>query len=453
MVRRACDIRACWRRRHSCFLAACFSANSKADVTLDHTSCSSPVPGYEKVHCEAAAMLSNGMRMVSLGQALKMVALPMDAVKHSYSATTMAASENTFSDDSSDMADVTDCQSQGSTTPLSASASRRRRRQKISLYAAEKEGMPDGKANHVDEVDGRISNASEKPDVDQGRPLHFASTGKDRSSTPSCTPQMCAELSAQLARGGRSLANALRAIIESACTLSVDFAGCRVVQDALQLGDEEERAAIAKELRGNIYTTAVSPHGNFVIQKMIEILPNDVVSFMSEELKSRAAETARHRYGCRVVCRLLEHAGSSSFTVALIDAVLMHVADLCAHNYGHHVMESVLIHGQPNQKSFIVRTLCSKASRYTVDRNATHVIKTALVNVSEADRKMLLDELNKKVDRLLTCAENQYGHYVVRAVLKLPAEASFNTRAILMRFAPRLRYSSFGSRILEDLQM
>eukprot|EP00928_Gymnodinium_smaydae_P005048 TRINITY_DN11740_c1_g1_i1.p1 TRINITY_DN11740_c1_g1~~TRINITY_DN11740_c1_g1_i1.p1 ORF type:complete len:514 (+),score=63.35 TRINITY_DN11740_c1_g1_i1:53-1543(+) len=384
------------------------------------------------------------------------VTAPLCATKPSCSASTLALSSTSSSDESFDCVDdkssniASSCQSFDSTVKVSASASRRRRRQRSATYAAVREDAFDGTVDNDGKDDHRISSAPDDSVMSEQK-RSSRPNNNDRVAAASFSPQRCAELTAQLSRGGRSMTNVLHTISGSARWLSLDAAGCRLVQDALKAADQAHAIAIAEELRGSVWTTVTSPYGNYVVQKIIEVLPNSALSFIAEELKSHAVETARHRYGCRVLSRLLEHAGSAPSTVALFDAVLMQVGELCTHNYGHHVMESVLQHGQPNQKSFIVRTLCSKSSRYSIDRNATHVFKAVLVSGSAAHKQTLIDELNKHVDQLLTMAENAYGHFVVRAMLRTPVESVLVTRTILLSFSLRLQTNAFGSRVLEDL--
>ena len=68
------------------------------------------------------------------------------------------------------------------------------------------------------------------------------------------------------------------------------------------------------ELRGHVLQMMESPHANFVLQKVIEVLPANATCFVTEELATRAAEAARHRFGCRILCRLIEHHTASSST-------------------------------------------------------------------------------------------------------------------------------------------
>merc|ERR1711977_211075 len=111
---------------------------------------------------------------------------------------------------------------------------------------------------------------------------------------------------------------------------------------------------IVAELYGHVRLAISSPHANFVIQRVIEVLPINSASFVAEELATFAAEVARHRFGCRVLSRLVEHHlcgnGTAPSTNVLIDEVLRETDQLIHHNFARHVLELILEHGTKVQK-------------------------------------------------------------------------------------------------------
>lgn len=47
------------------------------------------------------------------------------------------------------------------------------------------------------------------------------------------------------------------------------------------------------------------PHGNYVIQKVVSHLSAASSRFVAEELRGHAVRMAKHRFGCRILCRPL----------------------------------------------------------------------------------------------------------------------------------------------------
>ena len=68
-------------------------------------------------------------------------------------------------------------------------------------------------------------------------------------------------------------------------------------------------------------------------RKCIELIPPEKLGFLFEEMSGHAVTAARHRYGCRVLERLLEHCPSSQ-TAPLIEEVLLGTQQLCRHTFG-----------------------------------------------------------------------------------------------------------------------
>merc|ERR1712070_65496 len=107
---------------------------------------------------------------------------------------------------------------------------------------------------------------------------------------------------------------------------------CLAAQLALQEASAHHKALLASGLRGQVRRAAQSKHANYVIQKIVELLPISGVSFVVGELLGFGYETARHRFGCRLLLRILEHMSpGDEVTSSLIDDVLTNAEELCSH--------------------------------------------------------------------------------------------------------------------------
>merc|ERR1711953_790504 len=252
---------------------------------------------------------------------------------------------------------------------------------------------------------------------------------------------------ARLETGGDGLPAVLAEIVGLTRHLTFEADGCRVVQLALEKADNRERALMCAELHGCVRRAIASPHGNYVLQRVVELMPATLSSFVSSELLTVGADTARHRFGCRIMCRLLEHCSAHPLTIQLIDGILLEAHDLCCHSFAHHVMESVLEHGTAEQKHRIALALQADSLLYATDPHATYVIESALRNCSLPDRRTIGAVFLADKDALLSIAEHNSGFHVVRALLKY-SEQSSSLAAILRQERCRLQSSDNGSRIL-----
>merc|ERR1712129_612443 len=152
------------------------------------------------------------------------------------------------------------------------------------------------------------------------------STGKANLPTPrESAAEYSTALSGAVDRAGTLLdrlqgdaaerKEALNALRGTVVKHAFSAGGCRAVQQAIQAADLETASELLAELHGHVRWAAESPHANYVVQKIVEVMPPSHGSFVVKELRGAAAELARHRYGCRIFCRIVEHCmGGEDFT-------------------------------------------------------------------------------------------------------------------------------------------
>jgi len=208
---------------------------------------------------------------------------------------------------------------------------------------------------------------------------------------------------------------AIKSVTELAWPLAASTAGCRVVQHALDLATDSERVTLAEQLKGRVVEALMCPHANHVLQKCVELLPAESLQFVIDEMHDHVVVAARHRYGCRVLERLIERAWQ---TESLVDDVLADTNQLCRHPFGNFVVQHVLKLGTARQKRSIVGTLHADIQRLARHRVASHVVRCALVNASEEDRQLLIGALTADPEDLADLAHHHCGSYVVRQLRK-----------------------------------
>merc|ERR1712232_54043 len=128
---------------------------------------------------------------------------------------------------------------------------------------------------------------------DYSQEHQFARTTEDRSNW-----------SARLLAGGEQREQVLGALRGKVAELAFQQLGCHIVQDAIQVASTDDACRIANELQGHVQAAAWSPHANYVIQKVIEVLPSSLSGFVAQEFHGVAGAVARVKYGCRILCRI-----------------------------------------------------------------------------------------------------------------------------------------------------
>lgn len=242
--------------------------------------------------------------------------------------------------------------------------------------------------------------------------------------------------------------------------LAFEAAGCRVVQEALEFADASEREVIVAQLHGRVRDAVASPYANFVVQKIVETMPCALASFVAKELLGIAGEVARHRYGCRIMCRLVEHqdpCSNSNATEALIDELLCDARILCLHSFARHVIGSVLEHGTSEQRHRVVMSLYGHVVSLAKKRSASYIVESAFSFCNARDRVALGDELLADSKRFTELAVHDAGSHVVRALLRQDSEQNNmhvrRARSILHDASARLQASKYGLRLLTEFQL
>jgi hypothetical protein len=211
-------------------------------------------------------------------------------------------------------------------------------------------------------------------------------------------------LTKALDAGGSDAEEALAIISEMSVILALDAAGCRLLQQALDIADALADINLLMQLieglKGHVREAINSPHGNYVIQKIVEVVPLSQASFVARELLGSGSNIARHRFGCRVLCRILERFGSAAkegqedeAVAELLQEVITDSIDLSRHNFGHHVLQSLLDHGKRAQREEVIRKLCRDLPRNLKTRNAGFVFEKLLTECSVEERSLVFDRL------------------------------------------------------------
>jgi len=263
------------------------------------------------------------------------------------------------------------------------------------------------------------------------------------------------ELIQQLEAGGDMMRQAISSLTGSVLRMSLEPFGCRVVQSALEVASMAEKDALVAELRDHVSLMVSSPHGNFVIQKVIELLPVNSTSFVAQELATTAAEVAQHRFGCRVFSRLVEHHLSSETAHPsandLIDKLLSDVDQLIRHNFARHVLELILEHGTKSHKQAIACAIRGNIYYYAKNRCASYVVEKAVTFCSTPDTIAIVSELVADPERFLTLATHECGMHVVRAVMKSRTDLVQTAKELLLAEVVRVKSSKYGKRLLEEM--
>jgi len=221
-------------------------------------------------------------------------------------------------------------------------------------------------------------------------------------------------LDRQMQAGGDASVAAVARMQGAVWRLSTDKEGCRMVQLAIETAKGPQREMLCEELQGHVREAMGSPHANYVLQKVAAVMPIELAGFIAHELSGIAVDACKHRFGCRIVCRLTEQFSTASSVQRLLEEAMGGITELLTHSFGHHVVHAILEHGRSKHKRIIARELVQDVVNIATSKSGSTVIEKALVHCSAQDVNMLVKAvLNSD---LIALAQTQFGIYVVRAL-------------------------------------
>lgn len=265
----------------------------------------------------------------------------------------------------------------------------------------------------------------------------------------------CKDLIQRLENGGLSERNNIvDQLLPCLPNLSCDEHACRVVQKAVEVVGGRGRDKLVVALESYMPKLLDSAYGNHVLSKIVEFVPGEQLSTLIVSLsKYGPSFVARHRYGCRIMERLIEHC--SAIAVAdLMEPVVTDCQALCRHQFGNFVIQRLLENGSLEQRARIIEALSVCVSSLATHRIASHVIQRVLDFSGEGSQTRIVNSLLAcKHPCLVDVALNRYGSYVVQQLVNLqPVLVDMVTSCLFAR-VHELQQTEFGIRVAEAFNL
>lgn len=203
----------------------------------------------------------------------------------------------------------------------------------------------------------------------------------------------------------------------------------RAAQLALENASCRELSAFSRGLHEQVWKATKSKNANHVVTKIVQLMHPNGSSFIADKLleeERNGVKVACHKYGCRVVCALLDRmpaevaslSAAEACTVNLIDQVLQGAEELCKHRYGHIVVGRILQRGSPGHQLRIAEILRQSAISYSADRYGSLVMESFLRWSSREDCKLITQEMLAIGQKeMLELATGRFSRHVVVTIL------------------------------------
>jgi len=229
--------------------------------------------------------------------------------------------------------------------------------------------------------------------------------------------------------------------------LALSAKGTRVIQKALELTGGEAQIRLSNCLQGRVGQLLDSPHGNHILQKAIVVMPPYAVQFIFHELsffRGGWVGVARHRYGCRVVERLLEHC-DAELTAPIVAAMVADFASLSRHRFANYVIQHILEYA-PAHRSQIVNALIQAGLPSLAQHEmASNIVDKAFEHGSVENQQALAGVILSTSGAIVELACSRYGSFTVRRMLEtVQGTPRYMALQQLGEALPSLKASKYG---------
>jgi len=158
---------------------------------------------------------------------------------------------------------------------------------------------------------------------------------------------------------------------------------------------------------------------------------------------------AKHKYGCRVLERLIEHCSEAQLT-NILQEITANSEALCRHPFGNFVVQHLLEHGSDARRRGVLECLLPKAPELAMHRTASHVVQRVLDHCDESGQNSLIVALLNAVapNSLLDVARSRYGSYVAEQLADFGNGPFYNdVKQCFTNNLKALALSQYGSRV------
>jgi len=196
--------------------------------------------------------------------------------------------------------------------------------------------------------------------------------------------------------------------------LCLNTHGCRMIQKAIQCLDQEDVCKLITKFKDYVLPFTHDPNGNHVIQRCIQVMSSfskcamnngdpDLASslsgkmqFIIDDIVANVETLSAHRYGCRVVQRVVEHCEGKQ-KQDVLDGIMSCDRKLAVDQYGNYVIQQVFMHGGEDDTAKILETLTENNSLLSLSKHkyASNVVESVLVHGKSDHKKKIIDAMLK----------------------------------------------------------
>ncbi|CCW62913.1 unnamed protein product [Phytomonas sp. EM1] len=229
-----------------------------------------------------------------------------------------------------------------------------------------------------------------------------------------------------------------------------DQHGCRFLQRWLDTNSDAEIVQmIMHEIIPHVAELMADQYANFLVQKLFDIMPDDIRYSVALKAAPKIAIIALTPHGTFSVQKMIETISTREEMEIVREALRKDVVRLIKNAHGNHVIQKVLQRFDYEDKDFIYKAVASDCASIAKNKQGCCVLQRCLEFASPSQKSDLVDHI---LNCCLQIARDPFGNYVLQYVLQ--ANDSSINDTIAIAFLPQLTHlctNKFSSNVMEKV--
>lgn len=179
----------------------------------------------------------------------------------------------------------------------------------------------------------------------------------------------------------------------------------------------EQQISIVHELNGSVQACLEDGNGNHVIQQIIKCVPMEHLGRMMDFFIGQVEYLSSHKFGCRIVQRLLDHCLPQDKAL-ILERLHRRAPTLIMDQFGNYVPQHVIANGDRADRDRIIEVVKTHLIGFSRQKFASNVVEKCLEHGTEHQRRDIMRQLtarNEKGRTLLSeLLRDPFGNYVIR---------------------------------------
>jgi hypothetical protein len=230
-----------------------------------------------------------------------------------------------------------------------------------------------------------------------------------------------------------------------------DQHGCRFLQRLLDSTYDggEMTQMIMMEIVPHVAELMTDQYANFLVQKLFDIMPQDVRFRVAEVAAPYMSQIALTPHGTFSIQKMIETIATREEMEIVQQSLAKDVVELVKDVHGNHVIQKVLQRFEHDDKQFIYDAMASDCVPIATNKQGCCVLQRCLEFASPDQRLMLVRAVVESSQLLV---QDPFGNYVVQYVLEAN-EMAINdaiAKVLLPNFMP-LCMNKFSSNVIEKI--